>query len=50
MAGAAELLVIAGDKENAERRRKLVERRCKAVGIGLCAVEEVAGHEDDVGS
>ena len=49
MARPSELFVVAGNEENAEGRREFVKRRSKSVGIGLCAVEKVTGHEDDVG-
>ena len=45
---AAELLVVAGGKVNAEGRREFLEGRGQAVEIGHGSVKQVAGDEDDV--
>ena len=43
------LLVITRGKVNAERRRKLLERRHQLVEVAFGAVEKIAGEKDYVG-
>src|SRR5579871_5295393 len=44
----AELLMVAGDEVDAERRSKLEKWGRNLVRIHSRSIEEIAGHEDDV--
>src|SRR5579863_1345831 len=46
---AAELLVVARDEVDAEGWCERIKWRRLAVRVGLCAVKQIAGDEDDVG-